>query len=161
MSLSASWIPKLCLRCVVDWSFEQWQVSRLQVSRGRGCRQGFLAVPHTPRLCLTRLVILYTLAVTVQASLIRDLLTLRYFLLLPYSAAANKCHRLWTMSLPICSVCYRWINITYYHVTLLILCISTYYVGISSDNLVKGIIIQLLLVPRLFCTPQILFAITQ
>ena len=50
---------------------------------------------------------------------------------------------------------------TYYHVTILILCISTYYVGISSDNLVIGIIIQLLLVPRLFCTPQILFAITQ
>ena len=68
----------------------------------------------------------------------------------PYSAAANKCHRLWMMSLPICSVCYRWINITYYHVTLLILCISIYYVGISSDNLVIGIIIQILLVPRLF-----------
>ena len=79
----------------------------------------------------------------------------------PCSVSANKCHRLWMMSLPICSVCYRWINITYYHVTLLILCISTYYVGISSVNLVIGIIIQLLLVPRLFCTPHILFAITQ
>ena len=64
----------------------------------------------------------------------------------PYSVSANK----WMMSLPICSVCYRWINITYYHVTLLILCISIYYVGISSDNLVIGIIIQILLVPRLF-----------
>ena len=155
MSLSAGWIPKLYLRCVVDWSFEQWQVSSLQVSRGRGCRQGFLAVPHITLLCLTRLVILYTLAVTVQASLIRDLLTLRYFLLLtPFQQIS-------VIDLAICLACYRWINITYYHVTILILCISMYYVGISCDNLVIGIIIQLLLVPWLVCTPQILFAITQ
>ena len=48
------------------------------------------------------------------------------------------------MSLAICPVCYRWINITYYHVTILILCIITNDVGISCDNLVIGIIIQLL-----------------
>ena len=118
MSLSASWIPKLYLRCVVDWSFEQWQANSLQVSRGRGCRQGFLAVPHITLLCLTRLVILYTLAVTVQASLIRDLLTLRYFLLLTLFRQIS------VIDVAICLACHRCMNITCYHVTILILCIS-------------------------------------